>query len=272
MKSKISTLLFIFVAFIGVGQVPNTTTFSLQDVVNVVEPDVYTLQSCFNDAVSAYFDPAYSGSKNSLLNFRNYGACPSYISSGSLAYLSNTNSLTVPYPAVNASDIVFIAAGHYSSSTMSLTGWSSMTISYSSFRYTLFYKLFSSSDAGGNVYITSTDYATKFASAHRVRARSSSTVNNQLSALLVPSDSHTPSGSFSGDNCEMALTFAALFISQSLGISPASGWTVRNNVWQSSYGANSLTTYNFDATTTISNGTYTFTGPVTFGYITVTIE
>ena len=53
--------------------VPNTTTFSLQDVVNEVNPTTDDLVDCFADAISAYFDPTYSGSKNNLLNFRNYG-------------------------------------------------------------------------------------------------------------------------------------------------------------------------------------------------------
>ena len=42
--------------------VPNTTTFTLQDLVD-----------CFADATSSSFDSNYSGSKNNLLNFRNYG-------------------------------------------------------------------------------------------------------------------------------------------------------------------------------------------------------
>lgn len=54
--------------------VPNTNTFSLQDVVDEVNPTTDDLVDCFADAVASKFDPAYSGSKNQLLNFRNYGA------------------------------------------------------------------------------------------------------------------------------------------------------------------------------------------------------
>jgi hypothetical protein len=50
--------------------VPNTTTFSLQDVVNVVGGS--SLSAAFTNAVDACFDPTYKGSKNNLLNFRNY--------------------------------------------------------------------------------------------------------------------------------------------------------------------------------------------------------
>jgi hypothetical protein len=52
--------------------VPNTTTFTLQEVVAVVNPTTDDLVDCFADAVSSKFDSSYSGSKNSLLNFRNY--------------------------------------------------------------------------------------------------------------------------------------------------------------------------------------------------------
>ena len=51
--------------------VPNTTTFTLQNVVDVVDNDD-NLVGVFNDAVASKFDSAYSGAKNNLLNFRNY--------------------------------------------------------------------------------------------------------------------------------------------------------------------------------------------------------
>ena len=54
--------------------VPDTTTFTLQDVVTEVNPTTDDLVDCFADAVASKFDSTYSGSKNSLLNFRNYGA------------------------------------------------------------------------------------------------------------------------------------------------------------------------------------------------------
>ena len=53
--------------------VPNTTTFTLQNVVAAVNPTTDDLNDCFNDADSAQFDPAYQGSKDRLYNFRNYG-------------------------------------------------------------------------------------------------------------------------------------------------------------------------------------------------------
>lgn len=56
------------------GQVPNTNTFSLQDVCTAIYGSYSSgmnLVQCFTDATGT-FDPTYVGSKNSLLNFRNY--------------------------------------------------------------------------------------------------------------------------------------------------------------------------------------------------------
>jgi len=73
MKSKL-LILGLLLGFLSFGQsVPNTTTFSLQDVVDVVNPTTDDLVDCFSDAVSSYFDATYSGTKTNLLNFRNYG-------------------------------------------------------------------------------------------------------------------------------------------------------------------------------------------------------
>lgn len=54
--------------------VPNTNTFTLQNVVDEVNPTTNDLVDCFADANPSYFDPTYEGSKNNLLNFRNYGS------------------------------------------------------------------------------------------------------------------------------------------------------------------------------------------------------
>jgi hypothetical protein len=55
-------------------KVPNTNTFSLADVVSVVNPTTDDLQDCINDANSGYYDPTYySPPVTSLLEFRNYG-------------------------------------------------------------------------------------------------------------------------------------------------------------------------------------------------------
>lgn len=75
---KLLITLFLFCSLLGFCQVPNTTTFSLQDVVNNVSGASGNLSSCFSNAVSAKFDPAYNNDSyapaNSMLRFRNYGA------------------------------------------------------------------------------------------------------------------------------------------------------------------------------------------------------
>lgn len=76
MRNKFFILIIGMLLFLSSkGQVPNTATFSLSDVTTTIFGDASAgrnLSSCFTSANSAYFDPAYSGSKNSLLNFRNY--------------------------------------------------------------------------------------------------------------------------------------------------------------------------------------------------------
>lgn len=53
--------------------VPNTTTFTLQDVINEVNPATNDLIACFAAANPDYFNPLYEGNKDNLLNFRDYG-------------------------------------------------------------------------------------------------------------------------------------------------------------------------------------------------------
>jgi len=53
--------------------VPDTDNFSLQDVVDVVNPTTDDLADCFSDATAALFDYRYQGIKDRLSNFRNYG-------------------------------------------------------------------------------------------------------------------------------------------------------------------------------------------------------
>ena len=80
MKSKLIGL-FMLVSLIGFGQsVPNTTTFTLQNVYDVVDghtpATTADLVSCFANANASYFDATYNNDgyapANSLLRFRNY--------------------------------------------------------------------------------------------------------------------------------------------------------------------------------------------------------
>ena len=56
--------------------VPNNTSFSLLDVINELPNSPDDLLECFAISNDAGFDPAYKGSKNQLLNFRNYNHNP----------------------------------------------------------------------------------------------------------------------------------------------------------------------------------------------------
>ena len=73
--------------------VPDTTTFELQDVVDEVNPTTDDLVDCFADAIASKFDSAYEGSKDQLLNFRNYGAvtCTSFLTS-SISFRDGCNA------------------------------------------------------------------------------------------------------------------------------------------------------------------------------------
>lgn len=51
--------------------VPDTTNFTLQDVVNATGGT--SLRQAFTNATAGLFDPAYVGSKDRMSNFRNYG-------------------------------------------------------------------------------------------------------------------------------------------------------------------------------------------------------
>lgn len=99
MKTKfIISILFFLVNLFSSGQsVPNTTTFTLQNVADAVNPTTDDLIDCFNDANPAYFNSTYKnqyytsfGLQNNLLMFRDYGphisGCSTLPSVTQLAY------------------------------------------------------------------------------------------------------------------------------------------------------------------------------------------
>ena len=55
------------------ANVPDTYTFSLQDVVDSVNPTTDDLVDSFDDSNEYYFDPDYVGTYNDMKEFRNYG-------------------------------------------------------------------------------------------------------------------------------------------------------------------------------------------------------
>jgi hypothetical protein len=83
--------------------VPDTSTFTLQDVVNEVNPTTDDLIDCFADAVASKFDSTYSGSKNQLLNFRNYGAVS--LTQFSIDYSASYGNVPTACSLGNSSDL-----------------------------------------------------------------------------------------------------------------------------------------------------------------------
>ena len=68
----------LFFSLFGWGQVPDTETFSLQDVVTAVSPSSNDQVACFLEAIPEYYNPTYNNDLyapiSSLLRFRDYGA------------------------------------------------------------------------------------------------------------------------------------------------------------------------------------------------------
>ena len=73
-KLFILSLFLWFGSFAQTNTVPNNSVFNLFDVLDAVQSGHASgnLSDAFTASNSAYFDATYSGSKNSLLNFRNY--------------------------------------------------------------------------------------------------------------------------------------------------------------------------------------------------------
>jgi len=86
--------LFILICLPVFGQVPDTNTFSFTDVKDEIENNggatTNSLVDAFTNANDAGFDPAYEGSKNALLNFRNYVHSPFFDTGDSYSFSSQT--------------------------------------------------------------------------------------------------------------------------------------------------------------------------------------
>lgn len=137
MKNKIVFILLLININVLGQSVPNTETFTLQNVIDVVNPTTDDLRDCLKDAVAAYFDPAYNNSSyapdSSLLRFRNYaltyncGVSASF--SGGNAYPSyyrvslgtSTGTVSVSYNMRDYPDLLIIK--YPSSTTVVNTGF-----------------------------------------------------------------------------------------------------------------------------------------------------
>ena len=87
--------------------VPNTTTFTLQNVVDTINPTTDDLVDCFNDAIIGKFDSNYGpGDESNLLQFRNYDAGGSWALSD---ITQNSNSpATLSSSILGGSDSVMV--------------------------------------------------------------------------------------------------------------------------------------------------------------------
>ena len=101
--------------------VPNTTTFSLQDVVTEIVPTTDTLVSCIADAITGDYDTNYfTAPATSLLEFRNYGAITeegfnlpstsSNVDNGNEAWINVDRILNRTGPSAAASSSCFMLA------------------------------------------------------------------------------------------------------------------------------------------------------------------
>ena len=116
--------------------VPNTTTFTLQDVVDEVNPTTDDLADCFADATSSNFDSNYSGDKNNLLNFRNYGGEQYWdYAAGTQSTITNICSLSLTeiiyqqHPTIQAFDFNDPIYSD-TSGTLAPAGWWKVSILY----------------------------------------------------------------------------------------------------------------------------------------------
>src|SRR5680860_1265404 len=160
MKSKLSLILvFAFTSIFG--QVPDTETFTLQNVVDVVNPTTNDLVDCFSDANADYFDAAYTGyPANSLLRFRNYGVPPYVLDIKSTQSIS-INPTTAVFPATTTVSgdiaIICVAANSTNAETFSTpTGWIALGTDNSNtyLTYRLFTKVLSGGEQNSTVTIT----------------------------------------------------------------------------------------------------------------------
>ena len=90
--------------------VPNTDTFTLQDVVAVTGlTGATSLTAAFAASTDSYFDPTYKGSKDNLLNFRNYT-----VPAGSTMYIIGTTAATPSYSINNGANFYDLDVTGYS--------------------------------------------------------------------------------------------------------------------------------------------------------------
>lgn len=98
--------------------VPDTDTFTLDNVCHVINPAINSLVNCFAEAIAEYYDPMYEGVHDRLSNFRNYCIHRIYehIYSGDssdacIITFSESATLTAQMRLYGSSSIVFSQSG-----------------------------------------------------------------------------------------------------------------------------------------------------------------
>lgn len=230
MKNKLIILL-LFACFISFGQsVPNTTTFSLDSVVHVVNPTTNSLGGCFADANATYFDLTYSGAKDRLSNFRNYGT-PTCISSNvtytSSPIGSSTTFFTLNTPAVVAGDLLLILVGQMGSTAITTpSGYSVQTnINPTYVSSYIYYKPITATASAGTVNIsTGSINSDKFGICIKIsNAENSRTFYDGFTSTVTYSS--RTSGSFAAPvGCSISLAALIVRSNQPTIFSLGTGW------------------------------------------------
>ena len=110
--------------------VPDTNTFSLQDVVNEVNPTTDDLVDCIADAISSKYDTDYySYPAESLYEFRNYGAAAATVTMTLIMSNNIGTSSNALYATINGVSYYANNNGYYYNSQISVPA--STGISYS---------------------------------------------------------------------------------------------------------------------------------------------
>lgn len=263
-----------FVAKCNAQQVPNTTTFDLDTVVAVVNPTTDDLQDCFNDANADYFNPSYEGSKNSLLNFRDYGVhhsvtCPAFVSIGSPSEVTST-SLSVSIPATVAGDVLFVNVIQTSTATLTIvsTGWTSLgTLALSGRRYTSYYRRSTSSTSSGTVQFSTASSTTMAGICLKVEGGGDATyIGKNGSTMGTATSSYEAYSIITGQDCEIGIDLFGMFSNPGgLSVTTGTGWTYEGSASTSNFSW-MIASYEFTSIISAPKNTFNFTGTVNYNF------
>lgn len=169
MRNSILIIALLLISYVVLGQqVPNTTTFKIDTVVDVVNPTTDDLSDCFNDANTDYWnyyykDQYYSdySNLNNLLMFRDYGlhnAVMNCAPTGAGIFTSNTTTtlaIQVPPSTSNGDLLVLIVTSDNGGNVTTPTGWNFLTHNISNVHFTsaTYYRVYDGSSLG-NATIT----------------------------------------------------------------------------------------------------------------------